>query len=60
MNRKVYIAVGVLSAVVGFAQLYQAIYDRPAGSGVSTFGIVVGLAFVAVGAMFLRKRQPAS
>jgi hypothetical protein len=64
MNPKLYVVVGVLSAIVGCMQLYQAIYDRPAGAGVSVFGIVVGFAFIAMGGWLItnrgRRGKPAS
>jgi hypothetical protein len=55
-NQTTRIVIGVIAIIVGLARLYQSIYDRPAGGSVSRFGIVVGLSFVAMGAMFCFRR----
>jgi sulfite exporter TauE/SafE len=54
-RRTSYMVVGTISGVVGVLQIYQSIYDRPAGGSMSVFGLAVGLSFLLLG-MWLAAR----
>lgn len=46
---------GGLCAVVGLFQLFQTVFDRPAGTSMSLFGLSTGVLFVAAGVFFISR-----